>query len=796
MRSCRAFATLGLALILCVFLAACGGGSKPAPPVPPAIFESSLPNGAVNVPYSAAVHVTNGTGTSPFTWSITSGSLPAGLSLDSGTGAITGTPTTIVNATFTVQVTDAKSLTGSKTLSINIRGAVSITPPTLPGGTVGTPYLATLTATGGVLPYTWSVSSGSLPAGLTLTTNADSTATISGTPTTLGTSTFSIQVADAEPPPATGTSGPLSVYIEGSLTITTTSLPAGNVAIFYDSQLMATGGQTPYTWSITSGTLPPGLSLTPSTGMISGTPTTTGSYPITVQVTDADSNTASANLSITITGKLQGTFAFSFNGFNNGQPFYTAGSFTGDGAGNLRGVLDQNGLGAPGVITKSPFTGTYSIGSSGLGTLTFTIPALGVTYTYDFAASLTGDTKFILADSTHPQIYGSGVIKAQSLASLTGLTSLSGNYAMGFFGVDPTGNRSAGAGAFEADSSGNLTRGVEDTNDNGTVHSQTAFTGSWALDANFATTGRGTATLNVGANARHYAFYVVNPKSELSEVQTDPVSGGASLSLVSVLKQLQGSVNGSFSDRSLNSSTVMELNGVSSTGPDVQLGVSQFDGAGHITLFQTDENNAGMHTVNTFTGGTYNVPSGSTNGRTTVAGLGTFQPVFYLVNANRGFFIGTDSSVTQGSFEAQAGAPFSLPSFLQSYAGGTIQPVSTSVTNETDSTTIPAPGGTMVVTYDVSGPAGQLIDQMLSSTYALGDDPGGTGMNTTGKLILTAVGSPVPTAIVYMINEVPNPTGGGAIDRTNNKWASINIATPSGAADPNSRLTVVQSTHQ
>ncbi len=301
MASGKAFAALGLALILCVFLAACGGGSKPAPPSPPVIFESSLPNGAVNVPYSATVHVTRGTGTSPFTWSITSGSLPAGLSLNSGTGTISGTPTTIVNATFTLQVTDAKSLTGTRSLSINIRGAVSITPPSLPGGQVTIPYSANLSATGGVLPYTWSVSSGTLPAGLTLTGNPDNTATISGTPTLLGTSTFTVQVADAETPPATGNSGSLSISIEGFVTITNTSLPDGNVAIFYDTQLIATGGLAPYTWSLTSGTLPPGLSLTATTGVISGTPTTTGSYPITVQVADSESTPATATGMFTIT---------------------------------------------------------------------------------------------------------------------------------------------------------------------------------------------------------------------------------------------------------------------------------------------------------------------------------------------------------------------------------------------------------------------------------------------------------------------------------------------------------------
>src|ERR1035441_8777879 len=301
MRSCKVFAALGLALILCVFLTACGGRSKPVVPLAPVISVSSLPPGVVGAPYSATLGVVRGTGTPPFTWSITSGSLPPGLSLNSSTGAITGTPTTIGNSSFTVQVTDAKSLTASEMLSINVRGAVLITPASLPGGQVSIPYSATLMATGGVLPYSWSVASGSLPPGLTLTTNPDSTATISGTPSTLGPSTFTIQVADAESPPATGTSAPLSITIEGFVTITTTSLPNGTVAIFYDSQLMATGGTTPYKWSITSGVLPPGLSLTPATGVISGTPTTTGPYPITVQVADSESTPVTATAAFTIT---------------------------------------------------------------------------------------------------------------------------------------------------------------------------------------------------------------------------------------------------------------------------------------------------------------------------------------------------------------------------------------------------------------------------------------------------------------------------------------------------------------
>jgi Putative Ig domain len=672
-----------------------------------------------------------------------------------------------------------------------------------PDGVVQSPYTVQMAVTGGQGPFAWQLTSGTLPPGLGLTPQG----VISGTPPVTdlnadGTAkayTFMLKVTDSQIPTSAYQTGSFTITINPLPVVTTTSLPNGTIGLPYNATLTNSGGLSPFTWSITTGTLPAGLTLAASTGIIGGTPTgPSGAFPITVQVTDADSNTATAPLVITIVGRLQGTFAFSFNGFDQGQPFYTAGSFLGDGTGTITsGVLDQNGLAAGDILSDAPLTGTYNIGTNGQGTMTLTFG--GTTYNYDLAPALKGDLKFILNDSTHPQIYGSGVIKAQALAKLgqtqqSGLMALAGNFGLGFFGVDPAGQRSVGAGAFKADNSGSFSNGIEDTNDNGVVTNAAAFTGSWTLDADFATTGRGTATLNVGANVLDYVFYVVDPASEVIEVQSDAVSGGASLSLVSVAKQLQGSVNGTFSNGSLNSSAVMELNGATSAGPDVQLGVGQFDGRGNITLFQTDENKAGTHTVNTFTG-TYNIPTGSTNGRVTVAGLGGgAQPIFYLTNANRGFYIGADASATEGTFEPQLNAPFSLPSFLIAYAGGTIQPVSSSVTNEVDFTTIPAPGGTMIATYDTSGPAGQLTNQMLSSTYALGDDPGGTGQNTTGKIILTAVGSPSPTAIVYMINGPPAAAQDGTIDRSNNRWASINIATPTGVADPNPRLTVVAST--
>jgi subtilisin family serine protease len=160
----------------------------------PAITTNTVPNGTVNTPYSTTVTASGGV--IPYSWSITSGSLPAGLSLAAGSGAVSGTPTGAGTSTFTLQVTDTNGMTGSKAFTITVSsgaGAPAITTSTLPNGTVNTPYSTTVTASGGVIPYSWSITSGSLPAGLSL---AAGSGAISGTPTGAGTSTFTLQVTD------------------------------------------------------------------------------------------------------------------------------------------------------------------------------------------------------------------------------------------------------------------------------------------------------------------------------------------------------------------------------------------------------------------------------------------------------------------------------------------------------------------------------------------------------------------------------------------------------------------------
>jgi hypothetical protein len=179
-------------------------------------------------------------------------------------------------------------------------GALAITTTSLPEGEVNQPYSASLSGSGGALPYTWSVSP-ALPPNLSFDT---ATGAITGTPTTQGTTTHTFTLRDTSAPSQT-VQQTLSLTIvppPATLTIVTTSLPNGTVNQAYSRPVQATGGTAPLTWNIVAGagTLPPGLNLDPATGVISGTPTTTGTSSFTVRAVDARGQSDIQALSITI----------------------------------------------------------------------------------------------------------------------------------------------------------------------------------------------------------------------------------------------------------------------------------------------------------------------------------------------------------------------------------------------------------------------------------------------------------------------------------------------------------------
>ena len=267
--------------------------------LPTLTIYSTLHNGYVNVSYYQGLEAIDGT--YPYTWSIKSGSLPAGLTFSTidNSSLITGTPTAVGSSTFTVLVKDAKNKTSSKTFTINISvNLTNITTSTLADGNDTVPYSQDLAVTGGISPYRWSQLSGSFPDGLFLDR---STGIISGTPRGTGTSTFTIQAFDANDGPSTKT---FTIIIKNApLTITSSTLATGHITApyIYHQALAATGGLPPYKeWTIASGNLPYGLTLDPSTGYISGLPTTDGNYTFTVQVKDSNNAVTSKLLNISV----------------------------------------------------------------------------------------------------------------------------------------------------------------------------------------------------------------------------------------------------------------------------------------------------------------------------------------------------------------------------------------------------------------------------------------------------------------------------------------------------------------
>jgi hypothetical protein len=294
------FSVLVSAALLVAACSGGGGGSSPSPgPTAPSITTSALPSGQAGVPYTAELAAVGGK--PPLAWKIASGSLPPGLSLDTITGTISGTPTSSGDSlvTFDVDDSDSPEQTDSISLTLTITGAqLTISTGSLPAGQVGTAYSATLQASGGSPPYTWSITNGSLPAGISLNPSG----AISGTATVaVSNSAVTFLVTDSSNPAQTNSITLPVNFVLAGLTITTTSLPGGLIGSAYAASLTAIGGIAPLTWSLMSGTLPSGLTFDGSTGAITGVPTATASQaPLTFQVQDSSTPVQSKSVNLVI----------------------------------------------------------------------------------------------------------------------------------------------------------------------------------------------------------------------------------------------------------------------------------------------------------------------------------------------------------------------------------------------------------------------------------------------------------------------------------------------------------------
>ena len=613
---------------------------------------------------------------------------------------------------------------------------LSITTTSLSQGQTGVAYSATLSATGGTSPYSWSIKSGNLPAGLSLS----SAGAISGTPSAAGASSFAVQCTDSAKTPASASSN-LSIAVSGGqLQITTTTAATGTVGTAYNFQLQATGGVPPYTWAVgMNSSLPAGLSLS-SSGVVSGTPTTAGSFSPSIAVTDeTTSNTLSEPVNFTInpngTPLPDGNYTFQFNGnAHDGNAVAITGSFgIARGAVSI-GAYSENELNQPPQNFQLFIGGSVSVAPNGIGQLVLNLPA-GSQITFALAvpasALTAGNSSEIrmieFDDTTGTGMRGSGVLKT---ANLNATPTFKGGYAFGLRGYDTHSQPEAIVGSFQADGNGNITSGSVDMNDNGTLTSSTTVTGTYSTNPGNIS---GAISLKIGTDTLSYNFYQVSP-TELLAVSSDQTSLTVPMVSGAVLQQ-----TGPFSSASFTGANVLEMTGSALQAPttyipDVTLGLFTSNGSGSVNA-SYDEFRSTLLSPQTYTG-SYTVDA--ITGRAPITAASATKAVLYLVSNTKAFVLGADTSTSSGLVEAQTGSPFTNASLKGNYLGGTLPWPELNVI----SLAAADGAGNVKFTSNTSGSKGLQSNVSATGTYSV---------DATGRAIVTVSGDSTPR-IFYVVS--------------------------------------------
>jgi large repetitive protein len=694
---------------------------------PLAIAPVTAPTATVGNSFIFAISATGGA--TPYTWSIAAGSLPAGLTLNAVTGAISGVPTTAASASFTVKVSDSASPAQSATASgtITVANGLHVTGSSVPDAVSGSPYSAVLSVTSGVNPVTWSITSGTLPGGLSLNS---ATGTISGQPTTPGSSTFTLKVTDSSNPAQSGTSSStLNVYAPLAISSTVPDAVANQP---YNGELTATGGSAPFTWVITAGSLPQGLTLDSATGKITGTPTTGGTVSFTVQATDSAhppqvkqqainfrTNSPLSILTTTVPNLVTGLF-------------YNTQLAAQGGAGPITWSLNAGTL--PNGLSLDASTGILS------GTV-----ALGAT---------SGSVTVQATDGSTPPRTATSVLALNVTTPGAKNNLFSGQYAMMFNGFDASGPV-AMAGTIAADGITAITSGTLDINRTSGVSTNVAVTaGTFTINAD----NRGTLALTTTAGTQNFRVAIDASGNLVRFVEFD----AAGPNVIRGAGFLKKQDLAAFSNAAIKPNFAFGLSGSTSTGArSAVIGNVALNGSGGIASGLVDSNAAGTVTTSQAVANTSTLNITGT-GRGTVTlnagSLSAIHGVVYVISADELIVLRTDAMnpttpLLTGELLSQSGAPYSNASMPVS--GISILHVQGQGT--TPNTTSVAAGAVLTTAPGFTAGSFDSVDNgtVTSTLLAVGT----TSIAATGRGTLTVAGNPFT---IYM----SRPGSGFLMDAT------------------------------
>ena len=648
----------------------------------------------------------------------------------------------------------------SATVTITVEPPPTITTTTLASPTLNTAYSATVTATGGFLPLSWAVTSGALPTGLSLSSSTTNSVQITGKPTAAGSFTFTITVTDS----AGFSSSQQFTVVVSSIAITTTSpLPPATINAAYTVTFAATGGVTPLSWSVASGsTLPPGLTLVSATGVLSGTPTQAGTFTFGITVTDSASPAASATVSFTLVVSaaqnlmgLNGSYAFTFSGYSNTGFVTFAGTFTADGNGGITGgEEDFNTIGGT-PVTFTNLAGSYTLGADGRGTFTFTgsTPAQPTPQTYAFSIDTTGNGRFIESDSSSTR--GSGQIELQTVntcdVSGTNTNTFAGSFAFGGAGFAGPASAASGpiafAGAFTAtpptspSTVGSIGQGEMDTNlPNQTQSFNPGLSGLYQPGPDTTHCTMSLTSGNLGT--QNFSVYPISA-TDAFLVETDSTTTAAYLATGEMIQQAV--TGGSFPTQNVLSEPIAGgLSGQFLSGgiylPEVAV-VQLSEGSGNLQFLIEDNQAGNLSNFNSPFSASFNADS---LGRVLISLPTPYEPVLYLVSSSEAFFVGTlNGGPIFGHFEGQSGSPFTPQVMANTFVEGTSAPAVSSDRDISGFLTLSDTSG-VSGTQDVSTVTGNSTQNVMG-TYALTN----TGL-TDGSGVMTLT-SPVFTGDFFII---------------------------------------------